>query len=138
MRGFTLLLALYHHSHRATPVVLVIAALAAITGCDAWPTSPSTGTEQESVVIAATAEFASRLHVQVRGELTDEVYEVNCNDGTRCPAAGWYSSGTAYYWRPFLITKGVEYARALAAHETCHALHHDEEGADRCAQELLL
>lgn len=98
---------------------------------------PPSGDPREQHVLDETARFASMLGVNVRGVLTDYVYNVRCTDGTMCPAAGWYADGRAYYWRPNLLKRDADYGTALAAHESCHALHKDDAGADRCASRLL-
>ena len=95
------------------------------------------GTEQERIVVDSTYEFASRLSVKVVPVLTDDAYMTTCADGSPCQAAGWYVSGKAYYYRPWLITQSVDYARAVAAHEVCHAMsmNHDKKHDD-CIRSL--
>lgn len=109
-----------------------------LVGCGGTNIVQPDGDPREQHVLDETARFAGMLRVKVHGVLTDDEYIVNCGDGTRCPAAGWYAGGVAYYWRPHLLKKDLAYGSALAAHETCHALHYDEKKADACAQELLL
>ncbi len=110
--------------------------LALLISCGGTTIVAPDGDPREQHVLDETARFAGILHVNIRGALTDHVYEVRCSDGTMCPAAGWYEGGTAYYWRPNLLERDLAYGTALAAHETCHALHHDEAGANECAEGL--
>ena len=115
--------------------------LVATFGCGAVPTGPDSGDPREAHILAETARFAAALRVSVRGVVTDQAYLVPAPKplftGEKVPAAGWYDDGIAYYYRPVVLRLTLESVSALAAHETCHALHRDEAGADRCAAELL-
>lgn len=94
--------------------------------CGVERTLPTAGSyPREAHVLAQTAHFASRLHVNVRGVVTDEVYVVRGTNGEPVPAAGWYSRGVAYYWRRELLRRDEAFGTALAAHEVCHARFFD-------------
>ena len=85
-----------------------------------------------------TQRFAAMLHVRVHAVVTDEIYMVRSSDGaSMVPAAGWYKDGNIKYWRTVVVERSFDYGSALAAHETCHALHHGERDADACAAGLL-
>ena len=101
------------------------------------PSVPPSGDPREQHVLDETARFAAILGVNVRGVLTDHVYNVRCSDGSMCPAAGWYADGKAYYWLPAILSHDDAYGTALAAHEVAHSLFHDESEADACASDLL-
>ena len=101
------------------------------------PSVPPSSDPREQHVLDETARFAAILGVNVRGVLTDHVYNVRCSDGTICPAAGWYADGRVYFWRPAILSHDDAYGTALAAHEVAHSLFHDDAEADTCANNLL-
>jgi hypothetical protein len=113
-------------------VLLVVGSL----GCSNFSyhvTGPSS--EVESALLSYTDEYAARLGVSVRGEIATNRTGAQEQDD----AAGWYSAGIAYYYRPAVdqyvtLVDGdcpaaprCELASGVAAHEVCHAkeLGHD-------------
>jgi hypothetical protein len=130
----------------AVGVVAAILLTVALGGCGGGSpfervTGTPSGDPREDHVVAETARFAGMLGVRVRGVVTDVTYLVPAQapryPGERVPAAGWYAHGVAYYYRPVVLTRDAAYLTRLAAHETCHALHRSEEGANACAAGLV-
>lgn len=107
---------------------LLLALTIATAGCGAQWDVVSPDGEKESFLLAETARFAGLMGVKVRGEITDTPYYVGTSVAT-----GWYTSGTAYYYRPlvknleFQPTAGRETLTNVAAHEVCHtvSINHD-------------
>ena len=95
----------------------------------------------EQHVIAETQRFASLLGVHVRAVITTTVYMVPASHpnypGEKVPAAGWFKDGRVMFYRPVIQARDQAYGMRLAAHEACHAIHHDEAEADECAAGLL-
>ena len=88
----------------------------------ASPVEPSNVDPREAWVLSETTRVAALLHVKVKGEVTNELYTVQCpNSPERCFAAGWYVGGVAYYWRHNLLQQDMTYGTGLAIHEVCHA-----------------
>jgi len=122
--------------------LLLFAALLTLMACGGGvPTGPDSGDPREAHIVSETARFASMLHVSVRGIVTDERYMVPAGmptyPGEKVPAAGWYKDGVARYYRPVVLERTLEGGSGLAAHESCHAIHDDEDGANKCAAVLL-
>lgn len=105
-----------------------VSALCAVSvGCGASSALVSPTSDVESALVAYTGEFAARLGLKVRGEITDQHYPGSLE------AVGWYQAGVAYYYRPLVseqvtLEDGVcpaapacELASGVAAHEVCHA-----------------
>ena len=119
---------------------LVAVALAlTLYGCgEAWSPTASSTDPREQHVLGETARFAVLLSVHVEGRLTDDVYSCTAPNGTPTVAAGWYSRGVAWYYRPYLLTKDLTYGTELAAHEVCHALEpvHNERH-EACMKQLM-
>ena len=124
----------------ASLVCFLLAVLVLTVGCDT-PTGPDSGDPREAHVLSETDRFAGMLGVRVKAVVTDEVYSVLASNpkypGEKVPAAGWYNNGLIKYWRPVILERSMDYGTALAAHETCHALFKQEDGADSCASRLL-
>jgi hypothetical protein len=76
----------------------------------------------------------------VSGEISTQLYNVNCLDGTPiCHAFGWYvgaygkgAKGTAYYYQPDVNRADDPALSWAASHEVCHSVTgaaHDEKHA---------
>lgn len=116
----------------------LVAALALATlSCGSRWTAVGPSDPREEHVLAETARFAAVLGVRIRGVVTEDIYAVKGSDGEPVPAAGWYESGVAYYWRPELLRRDLDFGTALAAHEVCHAIsrRHDDKHAE-CVRRL--
>lgn len=96
-------------------------------GCAGLPTVDPVG-ENEAFVIAETARYAGLLGLRVRGEITERTTWYAPGEGgcptsppVGCYAAGYYSAGVAYFYRPWVDrqTDPRELSR-VAAHEVCH------------------
>ena len=95
----------------------------------------------ETHAIMETQRFAALLGVHVSAVITTTVYLVPASHpdypGEKVPAAGWYKDGRVMFYRPVIQARDQAYGTRLAAHEACHAIHHDEAEADECAAGLL-
>jgi hypothetical protein len=122
-------------------VMLITIGLSPLVACSwlhkGYPTSPAAN-EQEFWVLSENNRFAKQLNVRVEGKLTDYVYVVKAGTGgcpaeppIDCIAAGFYVSGTAYYYKPWIDDHDFSYGTAIAAHEVCHAkfYNHDAQHA---------
>lgn len=118
---------------------LVAVALAlTLNGCEAWSPTASSDDPRERHVLSETSRFARLLDLNVEGRLTDEVYSCTADNGTPTIAAGWYSRGVAWYYRPYLLTKDEPYGTDLAAHEVCHAVEPSHNARhEACIHELM-
>lgn len=119
---------------------MMVATMAALllTGCGLHRLEPVS--ENEILVVEETARFASQLGVNVRGVITDHLYDTGNGIAT-----GWYSRGVAYYYRPLLsnlrpdIADGPEHVTNVAAHEVCHARHgHHDLAHWECSNRLAV
>lgn len=111
-----------------------------LAACQAGsPTGVQPENPLEVHIIAENNRFANLLHVNVKGVLTDEIYNVPSSDGKEIvPAAGWYKNGTAYYWRPFVVKQTLDYGTRLAAHEVCHAKEKEHNAVHAACVNMLL
>lgn len=121
---------------------LLILAAVMLAGCASHRVATVTAVHpNEQHVIAETQRFAALLGVHVRAVITTTVYMVPASrpnyPGEKVPAAGWYKDGRVMFYRPVIRERDQDYGTRLAAHECCHALHHDEGAADQCAGQLL-
>ena len=125
-------------------VLAVVATAALMGGCSAYsPVSPS-GSPQEDFILAETQRVSAILHVKVVGQLSNYVYSIKA--GTNgcpvgpidCIAAGWYESGTAYYYQPWVVKQyNFKDLSDTAIHEVCHAVEftHNERHA-KCVKSV--
>ena len=120
----------------------VLALALVLAGCASHRVATvSAAHPNETHAIMETQRFAALLGVHVRAVITTTVYMVPASKpnypGEKVPAAGWYKDGRVMFYRPVIQARDQAYGTRLAAHEACHAKHHDEAEADACAATLL-
>lgn len=76
-------------------------------------------------ILAETQKYANILNKKITAEVTDEVYMVTGSDGSKVPAAGWYSGGHIKYWRTVVREYSEPVLTELAIHEVCHSQDRD-------------
>lgn len=97
-------------------------------GCGAGIPTVEPVDGREAFVIAETARYAGMLGLRVRGKITDRTQwyapgEAGCPSSPPigCYAAGYYSAGVAYFYRPWVGRQERAALSQVACHEVCHA-----------------